>query len=65
MAEQGAYAPTVTISADEYFDLRSRAEINHHLMNEIIECRTAFNRLSDKVWELERKLKGGQSNDTE
>lgn len=56
MIEQGNGVPMVTITADEYFDLRSRAEANNFTMQEIINSRTAFDRLSEKVWELEQEI---------
>ena len=59
MAERGEYAPTVTISIDEYFDLRNKAEMNAFLMKEISDSRIGMERLWDRVFELERKLKGG------
>ena len=56
MIEQGNGVTMITITADEYFDLRSRAEANNFMIQEMANCRTAFEQLSNKVWELEQKL---------
>lgn len=48
--------PMVTISADEYFNLRQRAESANYIQNSLDEMRTRVVDLNAKVWELDRKI---------
>lgn len=50
---------TISISIDEYFDLRQKAEMNILLTNELSEIKTRFNLLEVRMYELEQKVKGG------
>ena len=47
---------TVTISVDEYFDLRMRAETNFFLSNELSELKGRFSEVERRLWELEQKV---------
>lgn len=49
---------TISISIDEYFDLRQKAEMNIWLTNELSEIKTRFNLLEVRMYELEQKVKG-------
>ena len=48
-------ANTVTIPLDEYFDLRTKAEANIFLTNELGSLQGRFNELERRLWELEQK----------
>lgn len=50
------YAPTVTITVDEYFDLRQKAETNLYLMTELARFEQRCNDLERRLWEIERKM---------
>ncbi len=52
MAEQA----TVTITVDEYFDLRSRAEANLFLTTQLGQMEARFADVDRRLWELEEKL---------
>ena len=48
---------TITISADEYFDLRQRAEANGILMQKLGELEGQLYDYDRRLWELENKQK--------
>lgn len=50
------YAPTVTITVDEYFDLRQKAEANLYLMTELARFEQRCNDLERRLWKIERKM---------
>lgn len=47
---------TVTITVDEYFDLRQKAEANLYLMTELARLEQRYNDLERRLWEIERKM---------
>lgn len=47
---------TVTIPVDEYFDLRTKAEMNFFLTNELGELKGRFCEVERRLWELEQKV---------
>lgn len=49
-------SPVVTISADEYFNLRSRAESNAYMARSVEEFRTELNSCRNGMWELEKRI---------
>lgn len=51
-------AKMITISVDEYFELRTKAEQNFFLMNELGELKGRFCEIERRLWELECKMKG-------
>lgn len=51
-------AKMITISVDEYFELRTKAEQNFFLMNELGELKGRFCEIERRLWELECKAKG-------
>lgn len=50
---------TINIPIDEYFDLRTRAEMNCILMERLGQFEGRFFDLDRRIYELECKLKGG------
>lgn len=48
--------PVVTISADEYFNLRARAESNAYMAQRVEEFRTELNSCRNGMWELEKRI---------
>lgn len=52
-------AKTVNIPIDEYFDLRTRAEMNGMLMERLGQIEGRFFDLDRRIFELEQKMKGG------
>jgi hypothetical protein len=50
---------TINIPIDEYFDLRTRAEMNGILMERLGQFEGRFFDLDRRMYELECKLKGG------
>lgn len=48
--------PMVTISADEYFDLRSKAEVNVYMSRELQQVRGDVENLRLRLYELEQKM---------
>ena len=52
MAEQN----TVTISVDEYFELRQKAEMNMTVLREIAGFESRLNELAGKLFEFDNKL---------
>ena len=54
---------TINIPIDEYFDLRTRAEMNGILMERLGQFEGRFFDLDRRIDELERKLKGGASDE--
>ena len=46
---------TVTISIDEYFDLRSKAEANMFLMTQLGEMQNRIYEIDKRLFELEQK----------
>ena len=53
-------AKTINIPIDEYFDLRTRAEMNGIIMERLGQFEGRFFDLDRRIYELERKLKGGE-----
>ena len=51
---------TINIPIDEYFDLRTRAEMNSILMERLGQFEGRFFDLDRRIYELECKLKGGE-----
>ena len=54
---------TVTISSEEYFDLRQKAEMNGFLMTELGRMHERFNQYDRMLFQLEdevRRLKDGK-----
>lgn len=54
---------TVTISVDEYFDLRQKAETNAFLIGQLHDIDMRFNRYDDLLFRLEdevRRMKDGK-----
>ena len=51
---------TIDIPIDEYFDLRTRAEMNGILMERLGRFEGRFFDLDRRIYELECKLKGGE-----
>lgn len=51
---------TINIPIDEYFDLRTRAEMNGLLMERLGQFEGQFFDLYRRIEELEYKLKGGE-----
>lgn len=49
---------TINIPIDEYFDLRTRAEMNGILMERLGQFEGRFFDLDRRIYELECKLKG-------
>lgn len=47
---------TVTITIDEYFELRTKAEINSMLMKELGEIRGAFCDIDRRICELSNEV---------
>ena len=47
---------TVTITVDEYFDLRSRAEANLFLTTQLGQMDAKFMELDRRLWEFENKV---------
>ena len=50
---------TINIPIDEYFDLRTRAEMNGILMERLGQFEGRFFDLDRRIFELEHKLKCG------
>lgn len=48
---------TITISLDEYFDLRTRAEANTYLTRELGRLEARFETLQNNFWELEQRVR--------
>lgn len=44
---------TVTISVDEYFELRQKSTMNEFLLKELGELRGRIEEMSNKYWTLE------------
>ena len=47
---------TVTITVDEYFDLRQKAETNLYLMTELGRLDARLNEYDRRLWDIERKI---------
>jgi len=47
---------TVTITLDEYIDLREKAQMNGFLMNELGRMEARFQEIDRRLWDLERKV---------
>ena len=47
---------TVTITVDEYFDLRQKAEANLYLMTELASLEQRCRDLERRLYEIERKM---------
>ena len=50
------YAPTVTITVDEYFDLRQKAEANAYLVAELTRLECNQNNITDRLLNIEQKM---------
>lgn len=50
---------TINIPIDEYFDLRTRAEMNGILMERLGQIEGRFFDLERRIFEIEHKSKGG------
>ena len=48
---------TVTISVDEYFELRQKSAMNEFLLKELGELRGYIEELRNKYWTLESDVK--------
>lgn len=48
---------TVTISADEYFNLRQKAELNGFLMVELGEVRQKLNEFDNRLYHAENDIR--------
>ena len=46
---------TVTITLEEYFDLRQKAEMNGFLMKELGVMQERFNAIEQRLWRLESR----------
>ena len=46
---------TVTITLEEYMDLRQKAEMNGFLMNELGRMEARFQEIDRRLYDLERK----------
>lgn len=57
MNEQKNEIATVTISVDEYFELRTKAEANAFLMKELGELNERLYHLGGRVYEVENIVK--------
>lgn len=57
MAEERGAVPTVTISVDEYFDLRQKAEMNGFLMERMGRLDGQLMDMDRRLYELENKQK--------
>lgn len=51
---------TINIPIDEYFELRTKAEMNGLLLNQLGQLEGRFFDLDRRIYELECKLKGGE-----
>lgn len=47
---------TVTITLEEYMDLREKASMNGFLMNELGRTEARFQEIDRRLWDLERKV---------
>lgn len=56
--EEKREVPTVTISVDEYFDLRQKAEMNGFLMERIGRFEGRIGDIDRRLYELEHPHKG-------
>ena len=52
---------TVTITLEEYMDLREKANMNGFLMNELGRNEARFQEIERRLYELERKVTFGES----
>lgn len=50
---------TITITIDEYFDLRQKAEANAYLMTELARLDHRLEDVSRRLFEMEEKYKRG------
>ena len=48
---------TVTITLQEYFDLRQKAEMNGFLMAELGRMEARFQEIDRRIWDLEADIK--------
>lgn len=60
MQESGAMIPTITITVDEYFDLRQKAEMNCFLVAQLGEIRKKILNIENKMFVLECVLEEGK-----
>lgn len=56
MNENNTSVVTVTIPLEEYWDLRTRAEANGYLMQQLGQMEARFRDIEQKLWEIERTL---------
>lgn len=56
MNENNTSIVTVTIPLEEYWDLRTRAEANGYLMQQLGQMEARFRDIEQKLWEIERTL---------
>ena len=56
MNENNTSIVTVTIPLEEYWDLRTRAEANGYLMQQLGQMEARFRDIEQKIWEIERTL---------
>lgn len=54
------YAPTVTITVDEYFDLRQKAETNAYLVKELAILETRFDEIYRRLLDVEMRIRDEQ-----
>lgn len=52
-------ANVVTISVDEYFDLRQKAEMNVQLMLQFAQLEARLGEFERRLWAVERKGENG------
>lgn len=50
------YVPTVTITVDEYFDLRQKAEANAYLVAELTRLECSQNDITHRLLKIEQKI---------
>ena len=53
--EEGKVVPMVTISADEYFNLRQKAEMNGFIMERVVCMSERLRDVDRRLYELENK----------
>lgn len=57
----GEGVETVTITVDEYFDLRQKAETNLYLMTEFAKYESRCLEIERRLWEIGRKIINGET----
>lgn len=56
MNENNTSVVTVTIPLEEYWDLRTKAEANGYLMQQLGQMEARFRDIDQRLWEIERNL---------